>query len=72
MRFKVLLEKDEDGFVIATVPSLPGCVSQGKSEAEALRNVREAISLHVTSMAQDGLPLFPNARVKSVEVVVPA
>ncbi|MEK6954940.1 MAG: type II toxin-antitoxin system HicB family antitoxin [Candidatus Micrarchaeota archaeon] len=48
MRFKVLLEKDEDGFVVATVPSLPGCVSQGKSEADALRNIREAISLHVS------------------------
>ena len=57
MKFKVVLEKDEDGFIVATVPSLPGCISQGKTEAEALANVREAIDLHVSSLAQEGLPL---------------
>lgn len=36
----------EDGYVVAEVPSLPGCVSQGKTREEALANVREAISLH--------------------------
>lgn len=36
----------EDGYVVAEVPSLPGCVSQGRSREEALANVREAISLH--------------------------
>ncbi len=59
MKFKVLLEEDEDGVVVATVPALPGCVSQGKTEAEATRNVKEAIELHVSSLAKDGLPLTP-------------
>ena len=48
MDFKVLLETDEDGVVIATVPSLPGCISQGKSESEALDNIKEATDLHLT------------------------
>ena len=46
MNFKVLIEKDEDGFFVATVPSLPGCISQGKTEEEAKNNVKEAIELH--------------------------
>ena len=52
MDFKVVLERDEDGYVIATVPSLPGCISQGKTEEEALKNVREAIHLHIKTLAR--------------------
>ncbi len=52
MKFRVLLEKDEDGVIVATVPSLPGCISQGKTEAEAIANIRQAIDLHVSSLAQ--------------------
>ncbi|MBI2445277.1 type II toxin-antitoxin system HicB family antitoxin [Candidatus Micrarchaeota archaeon] len=47
MKFKVVLEKDEDGWITATVPSLPGCISQGKTEDEAIKNIRDAIDLHV-------------------------
>lgn len=72
MKFKVLLEKDEDGFIVATVPSLPGCISQGKTEAEVLANIREAIDLHVSSLAEEGLPLKIPATAKAVEVVFPA
>ena len=46
MTRRVLLYPGEDGYVVAEVPSLPGCVSQGRSREEALANVREAISLH--------------------------
>ena len=44
MVFHVLLEKAEDGWVVAEVPALPGCVSQGKDDLEALQNVKEAIT----------------------------
>lgn len=57
MDIKVVLEKDEDGFIIATVPALPGCISQGKTPKQALQNVKEAISLHVHMLLEDGLPL---------------
>jgi predicted RNase H-like HicB family nuclease len=43
MQFAVVLEEGEDGYVVASCPALPGCRSQGKTEAEALENVREAI-----------------------------
>jgi predicted RNase H-like HicB family nuclease len=41
----VVLEEGEDGYVIASCPSLPGCYTQGKTEAEALANIREAIAV---------------------------
>ena len=43
MMFHVVLERDESGFMIAECPALPGCVSQGKDEQEALANIKEAI-----------------------------
>lgn len=43
MMFHVILEPEEDGWVVAECPALPGCVSQGKDEQEALINIREAI-----------------------------
>ncbi|MBI1974077.1 type II toxin-antitoxin system HicB family antitoxin [Candidatus Micrarchaeota archaeon] len=70
MKFKVVLEKDEEGYIVATVPSLPGCISQGKSEEEAMKNIKEAIELHVESLAEDGLPLTPKRNVKEVELQV--
>jgi predicted RNase H-like HicB family nuclease len=43
MLFHVTIEKDEDGYFVIECPALPGCVSQGKDEHEALENVKEAI-----------------------------
>lgn len=57
MEIKVLFEKDEDGMYVVTCPSLPGCVSQGRTEKEALKNIKEAIHLHIRCLAEDGLPL---------------
>ncbi len=70
MDFKVLIEKDEDGFYIATVPSLPGCISQGKTELEAETNIAEAIELHLKCLAEDGVPLTTRTDVKEVKVAV--
>jgi predicted RNase H-like HicB family nuclease len=44
MIFHVVLEHAEDGWIVAEVPALPGCVSQGKDEKEALDNIKEAIT----------------------------
>jgi len=67
MTRRVLLCPGEDGYVIAEVPSLPGCVSQGKSREEALTNVREAISLHEDVLRERGEPV-PDDKVEIVEV----
>ena len=47
MRLKIVLEKGEDGYICVSVPSLPGCHSQGKTKTTALKNIREAIALYL-------------------------
>jgi predicted RNase H-like HicB family nuclease len=54
---QVLLHPGEDGYWVAECPSLPGCVSQGRTKAEAISNVREAIQLYVEALESDGLPV---------------
>jgi len=44
MSHKVVLTTDEDGWIVAECPELPGCISQGKDEAEALANIHEAMA----------------------------
>jgi len=66
--WKVVLEKDEDGWFTVSVPSLPGCISQGKTRQEALENVKEAIELHVSSLADEGIPLKGKSEAAKVAV----
>ncbi|AFK22077.1 type II toxin-antitoxin system HicB family antitoxin [Pyrococcus sp. ST04] len=47
MKFKVILEPQPEGGYVAYVPALPGCVSQGETEEEALENIKEAIELYL-------------------------
>jgi predicted RNase H-like HicB family nuclease len=55
MIFHVALEEAEDGWIIAEVPALPGCVSQGRDEKEALDNVKEAITAWLWAEDQKAL-----------------
>ena len=57
MKFLVTLEEDEDGFIVASCPALPGCHSQGRDREEALINIREAIEGVIDSMRKHGEPL---------------
>ncbi len=54
MRFTVILEKDEDGVYVATVPALPGCISDGNSVEEAMSNIKGTISGFIEDMKADG------------------
>jgi len=47
MNIKIIIERGEDGYFVASVPSLRGCWSQGKTREEALKNIREAIDLYL-------------------------
>jgi predicted RNase H-like HicB family nuclease len=49
----VLLYRGEDGYFVTEVPSLPGCISQGKTRQEALENIQEAIELYIESLERD-------------------
>jgi predicted RNase H-like HicB family nuclease len=57
MKFVVTIERDEDGMFVAECPAIPGCLSQGKTREQALRNIREAITQCLEVRAQEGLPL---------------
>jgi predicted RNase H-like HicB family nuclease len=55
MIFHVTLEKAEDGWIVVQCPALPGCVSQGRDEKEALENIREAITAWMWAEDQKAL-----------------
>lgn len=57
MRYTVVLERDQDGGYVASVPALPGCVSQGDTRPEALQNIQEAITLYVEDCRDAGDPV---------------
>lgn len=54
---RVLIYPGEDGYRVAECPSLPGCVSQGATREEAVRNIKEAIEGYILALEEDGLPL---------------
>lgn len=59
MIFHVVLEKAEDGWIVAEVPALPGCVSQGKDKEEALANIKEAITAWLWAEDQKAMAALP-------------
>lgn len=63
---KVLLYPGEDGYFVVEVPSLPGCISQGKTREEALTNIEEAIALYIEVLRDRGEPIPDD----TVEVVL--
>lgn len=68
MRLLVTIDRDEDGMFIAECPAIPGCVSQGKTEAEAIKNIKHAIRQCLDVRAERGMPL--TLPVREVEVPV--
>ena len=70
MKYRVLIERDEDGMFIAEVPSLPGCISQGKTRTEAIKNIQEAIEAYIESLKDHNEPIPPSIDEEIVEVVV--
>lgn len=63
---KVLLYPGEDGYFVVEVPSLPGCISQGKTREEAVANISEAITLYIEVLQHQGEPIPDD----TVEVVL--
>ncbi len=57
MKFIVNLDRDETGMIVAECPAIPGCISQGRTEEEAVGNIREAIEACLESRAANGMPL---------------
>ena len=68
MKYRVLIEQDEDGIYVAEVPSLPGCISQGNTREELLANNQEAIALYLESLEAHNEPIPPPVSEELVEV----
>ncbi len=68
MKFRVLIEKDEDGMFVVEVPSLPGCVTQGHTREQALRNVHEAIEAYLESLRERNEPIPPSIDEEIIEI----
>ena len=68
MRLPVVLRPGEDGWIVAECPVIPGCVSQGRTRADALANVQEAIALCLENQEAEGGVLPANYEVVDVTV----
>lgn len=68
MKFRILIEEDEDGAFVATCPSLPGCISQGRTRREARANVTEAITVYLESLRKHDEAIPPAITEEVVEV----
>ena len=68
MKFIITIYRDEDGMYIAECPSIPGCVSQGKTEEEAQKNIKNAIRECLEVRAEKGMPLTITTRQVEVQV----
>jgi len=68
MKFRTIIEQDEDGNYVVQCPALPGCVSEGKSREEALANIKDAIEGYLASLKKHNEPIPPPIEEETVEV----
>ncbi|MCO6438679.1 MAG: type II toxin-antitoxin system HicB family antitoxin [Phycisphaerae bacterium] len=68
MRYRVIIEQDEDGQFVAECPTLPGCVSQGATRDEALANIKDAMNGYLESLRKHGEPIPPSIWEETVEL----
>ena len=70
MKFRILIQQDEGGVYVAECPSLPGCVSQGKTREEALKNIEDAVAGYLESLKKHGDPVPPPITEEVVDFAV--
>ena len=68
MKYRIVIEQDEDGAFVAEVPSLPGCISEGNTRAEALNNIKDAIKGYLISLKKHNDPIPPPIDEEIVEI----
>ncbi len=68
MRYRILIEQDEDGVFVAECPSLPGCISQGNTRKEAISNIHDAITGYLESLKKHNEPIPPSIQEEIIEV----
>jgi antitoxin HicB len=70
MKYRIFIEQDEDKMYVAEVPSLPGCISQGKTRNEAIENAKDAIKGYIESLKKHNEPIPPSISEEIVEIAV--
>ncbi len=70
MKYRVLIEQDEDGVYVAECPTLPGCVSQGETRQEALKNIRDAIKGYLQSLKKHKDPVPPPIDEEIIDIAI--
>jgi predicted RNase H-like HicB family nuclease len=68
MKFRIIINQDEDGVFVAECPALPGCISQGNSRKEALENINDAIKGYLESLKKHNEPIPPSIYEETIEV----
>jgi len=68
MKYRVVIEADEDGVFVAECPALPGCISQDKTRAEALANITDAMTGYLASLKKHGEAVPPSISEEIVEI----
>ena len=70
MKYRVVIQEDEDGIFVDEVPSLPGCVSEGETRRESIDNVRDAIEVYLESLATHNEAIPPSITEEFVEIAM--
>lgn len=70
MKYSVMIEKGRESGYVVYCPALKGCVSQGRTKKEALKNIKEAMELYIETLIEDGLPVPTEVGRETVELKV--
>jgi predicted RNase H-like HicB family nuclease len=68
MKYRVIIEQDEEGTFVAQCPSLPGCISQGKTRKEAVNNIEDAMNGYLESLKKHREPIPPSIEEETIEI----
>jgi predicted RNase H-like HicB family nuclease len=72
MKYTIIIEKGHESGYVVYAPALKGCVSEGNTKDEALRNIKEAIEAYIEALLEDGLPVPTEAGKDTVQLEVTA
>ena len=68
MKYRIIIEQDEDGIFVSECPSLPGCISQGKTRQEAVKSIKDGINGYIESLKKHDEPIPPSIEEEVVEI----
>jgi predicted RNase H-like HicB family nuclease len=72
MKYTIIIEKGRESGYVAYAPALKGCISQGKSKTETVKNIKEAIEVYIEALIEDGIPLPTEVGKDTIEFEVAA